>query len=192
MRAVLLEVPDDLLERRHRMGGDRWDEVWEGVLHMVPPPSTGHQGLGSRLLAVLLPLAEARGLYAAYETGLRRIGEEWNDYRQPDLMVARPENVTEAAVEGPALLVVEIRSPGDESYAKLDFYADLGVGEVLIVEPTTRAVELFVLRGGRLHAVLPDADGVVRLASVGLSLSTVDTAHGPRLRLAWAEGTVTI
>lgn len=192
MRAVLLEVPEDMLERRRRLGLDGRDEVWEGVLHMVPPPLTGHQGLRARFLAILLPLAEARGLMAFYETGLRRPGSEWTNFRVPDLMVARPENVVDAAVEGPAVLAVEFLSPGDESYAKLAFFADLGVEAVLIIDPQRRAVELFVLRGGRLHAALPDADGVVRLASVGLDLSTADTVDGPRLALAWPEGAAEI
>jgi Uma2 family endonuclease len=34
-----------------------------------------------------------------------------------------------------AALVVEIVSPGDESYKKLDFYAAQAVDEVVIVDP---------------------------------------------------------
>ena len=39
MRAVMLDVPESLLDERRRLGLDVFDEVWEGVLHMVPPPS---------------------------------------------------------------------------------------------------------------------------------------------------------
>lgn len=38
MRAVWIGVPDRFLEERHRLGHDKQDELWEGVLHMVPPP----------------------------------------------------------------------------------------------------------------------------------------------------------
>ncbi|MGH7750722.1 MAG: hypothetical protein ACREQ5_39020, partial [Candidatus Dormibacteria bacterium] len=64
----MLEVDEALLEDRRRKGIDCFDEMWEGVLHMVPPPSEGHQQLGSGLCEVLRPLARARGLRLGYET----------------------------------------------------------------------------------------------------------------------------
>lgn len=60
-RAVLLEVPQGLLEERRRKGLDVWDEVWDGVLHMVPPPSGVHQRFAFRLGVALDPLARAKG-----------------------------------------------------------------------------------------------------------------------------------
>lgn len=42
MRAVMLDVPQALLEERRARGADRWDEMWEGELHMVPLPSEQH------------------------------------------------------------------------------------------------------------------------------------------------------
>ena len=35
----------DVLDDRRRRGADRWDEMWDGVLHMVPPPGSDHQTL---------------------------------------------------------------------------------------------------------------------------------------------------
>lgn len=36
----------DAIKKRRRISGlDRLDEVWEGVLHMVPTPSYGHARL---------------------------------------------------------------------------------------------------------------------------------------------------
>ena len=77
-----MEVPEALVEERRRTGADRWDELWEGELHMLPPPSGLHQRLGGELFVVLLPLAEARGLVGAYEAGLYRPGTDL-DYRVP-------------------------------------------------------------------------------------------------------------
>ena len=111
---------------------------------MVPLPSGLHQRLGGELFAVLLPLAKARGLVGAYEAGLYRPGADL-DYRVPDHLYAHAELATERGVDGPAEVVVELASPGDETYDKLDFYADLGVGEVIVVHPEERTVELFVL-----------------------------------------------
>src|SRR5947209_14189297 len=133
MRAVMLEVPEHLLEERRRLGHDRRDEMWEGVLHMAPQPLTRHQIIETRLLVALVPPADARGVVAIGEPNLLRPGTGWADYRVPDLVVARPENVSVRGVEGRAELVVEIRSPGDESYEKLPFYAGVGCRGVLSV-----------------------------------------------------------
>ena len=43
MKAVVLEVSDRELEDRRRRGLDRFDEMWEGVLHMAPSPLYEHQ-----------------------------------------------------------------------------------------------------------------------------------------------------
>lgn len=90
MRAVLLDVPESLLEERRRTGVDVFDEVWDGVLHMVPPPSSWHQQLGTRMVVAVVPLAEGKGLVASYQTGVFRAGAGESDYRVPDLVVARP------------------------------------------------------------------------------------------------------
>ncbi len=66
MRTVVLDPPtaglDGLLERRHRSGLDRLDEIWEGVLHIVPAPSGPHGSLEWRLARLLGPLADQAGL----------------------------------------------------------------------------------------------------------------------------------
>ncbi|MGH3698985.1 MAG: hypothetical protein ACRDRU_29160 [Pseudonocardiaceae bacterium] len=70
MRAVLLEVPEAMLAERYRLGLDGRDEVWNGVLHIVPPPGGPHQEAGGELFLVLGPLAKRQGLRPHYETGL--------------------------------------------------------------------------------------------------------------------------
>src|SRR5207253_7751168 len=127
MRAVMLEVPESILVERRRIGADLRDEMWDGELHMVPPASEGHQHLSGRLFRVLAPLAEDLGMRAYVEAGLFRPGVD-DDYRVPDQMYSRPELRSERGIEGPAALVVEVLSPSDESYRKLDWYGSLGVG----------------------------------------------------------------
>jgi hypothetical protein len=36
----MLEVPQAMLDERQRLGLDGRDEMWDGELHMVPPPRT--------------------------------------------------------------------------------------------------------------------------------------------------------
>ena len=81
------------------MGGDRWDEVWEGELHMVPPPSGRHQWLGSKLIRVLGPAADAKGLEVAHEMGFFRASD---DYRLPDLAFYRRDQASRRGLEAPA------------------------------------------------------------------------------------------
>jgi Uma2 family endonuclease len=79
------------------------------------------------------------------------------DYRRPDLIVARPEDLSERAVEGHAELVVEILSKGDRSRLKFPFYARCQVPEVWLVEPDTRQLEVHVPRGDTYEQLAPNA-----------------------------------
>jgi Uma2 family endonuclease len=175
MRAAM--VPESMLEERRRRGHDRHDEVWQGVLHMVPPPSYGHQRIESELLIALAACAKRRGLRVVVEAGLFHPAVADNsDYRQPDLMIAVPTAISKRGVEGRAHLVIEILSPHDESRAKLPFYAAVGVEEVWLVDQRRFAVEvigssslglsvevvgttLWISDGGERHAIeLADPD----------------------------------
>ncbi len=190
MRAVVLDVPEKWLRERALAGLDRWDEIWEGVLHMTPPPGGPHQSFGSELLGVLLPVARGSGLRASYETGLFLAD---NDYRVPDLLVFHPEGLSERGVEPPtAVLVVEVRSPGDESYEKLGFYAACGVTNVIIVDPYSRAFDAYTLHDGAYRTSEVAADGTTLLGSIPVVLQTVDTVDGPRLRVSSAGSQVDI
>jgi Uma2 family endonuclease len=176
----MLDVPESLLDERRRLGLDVFDEVWEGVLHMVPPPSGEHQRLELQLGSVLLSAAQRRGLIASNETGLFAADD---DYRVPDIVVSQPGNCSQRGVDDTAELVVELRSPGDESYEKLPWYAARGVAEILVVDPGTRLFELYRTDGGSAVVVAPDDEGAVTLDSLGLRLLTVATDDGPRLRV---------
>jgi Uma2 family endonuclease len=146
MRALVLDPPtaglDALLERRRRSGLDRLDEVWEGVLHMVPAPSFAHGDLESQLHRLLGPAAHRAGLTMI---GQSNLGEGEYDFRVPDSSLHRPG--ASGAWHPTAALVVEIVSPGDESWEKLPFYAARHVDEVLILDPATHSVHWLALRG---------------------------------------------
>lgn len=180
MRAVLLEVPEAMLVERRRLGLDVRDEMWDGVLYMVPPPGGPHQQVGGELFLLLGPLAKRCGLRPHYETGLFRADD---DYRVPDQLYCGPEHQSDRGAER-AELVVEIRSKGDETYEKIGFYAELGVREMLIVHPEGRWVELLRAMGDRLLPVTADADGAVRSDVLGAWFATVDG----QLRISWQDG----
>ncbi|HEX3693184.1 MAG TPA: Uma2 family endonuclease [Solirubrobacteraceae bacterium] len=153
MRTLVLDPStaglEPILERRKRSGLDRFDEIWEGVLHMVPAPSGPHGVLEWQLACVLRPLAKRARLHACAQFNL---GDGEGDYRVPDggLHRAPPTGIWHST----AALVMEIVSPNDESWEKLPFYAAHHVDEVLIVDPQQRSVEWLGLVDG---AYLPIA-----------------------------------
>lgn len=179
MNAVKHEFPPGLLDERRRTGCDRLDEVWAGVPHLVPPPSVSHQDFEYELEQALRSIAARRGLRTFHNIGLVVPGTGWSDYRVPDLSIAHPTQLSERALEGRAELVVEILSPRDESRDKLPFYAGRGAREVWLVDPYTRRVEVFALRG-RDYEVVPVIDGAIRAPALAIELRVV---AGPRLRL---------
>jgi Uma2 family endonuclease len=177
VRAIFLEVPEGFLAERERLGHDRKDEMWEGVLHMVPPASGIHERVAHGLLFALKPIADRLGLMTrAGTTGL--FGSEKN-YRLPDVTLAREDQESERGLES-AELVVEVLSPYDESRDKFPFFAQLGIREVWLVDPNSRAFELYVLTRGAYIRRLPDDDGRVTSPVLGVTLVVVD---GPRLQL---------
>lgn len=150
---------------------------------MVPPPSGWHQEFGTELTVLLAPIAKKRGLRVSYETGLFHSDKS---YRTPDLAFSLPSQRTARGIEGGAELVVEILSPDDETYDKLPFYEAFPVKEVLVLNPDTRAVELFTLRGGKLHAVAADERGQVRSTVLDVAFAT---RPGPKLAIVAGDVT---
>ena len=147
MPTLVLGTPppelEALLERRRLAGADRFDEVWEGVYHMVPGPSHAHGLLEAQLLAFLRAPATDAELQI---TGQFNLGESEHDFRVPDGGLHRPG--AGGMWHPTAALVIEIVSPGDESSQKLPFYAKHNVDEVLIVDPAERTVMWLGLREG--------------------------------------------
>ncbi|MEO8702783.1 MAG: Uma2 family endonuclease [Kofleriaceae bacterium] len=170
MRAVFLEAPAELLEERRRLGLDRRDEVWDGVVHVVPPASSGHNLLADDLLVAFRRIAGARSLVVIREVGVFEPAAVPASYRVPDLAVAATAQITDRGIEGRAELVIEVLSPNDESREKLPFYARVGVREVWLVDPATHVVDVFALVSGELVPV-PAVAGVIR-AQLGLELET--------------------
>ncbi|MFI5004210.1 MAG: Uma2 family endonuclease [Solirubrobacterales bacterium] len=162
MRALVLDPPtaglEELLERRRRSGLDRFDEMWEGVLHMVPAPSHAHADLESQLHAILRPLAKRAGLKMI---GQSNLGEGGHDFRVPDSALHRPG--ASGVWHPTAPLVVEIVSPGDESWEKLPFYAAHAVEEVLILDPLKRSVDWLGLRGREYRPI--ERSGLIELGA---------------------------
>lgn len=187
MHVVMRDPSPEMLEERRRLGHDLLDEVWDGVLHVVPQPGTSHQSFARQLLLFLcrrLP----QGQQIFYETALYLSPDETN-YRVPDLIVAAEADIAERGIERHAELVIEVLSRNDMSRDKLPFYAACEVPEVWLVDPTTREHEIYVLRGRQYFAATADRAGITHAPLLALDLQTI---AGPKLRITAADAAVEI
>lgn len=128
------------LARRRSEGLDARDEVWKGVPHVAPHEHSRNGEIAGQLTELLAAPTRAAGLRVggSFNLGVR------DDYRVPDLGYHRLD-ADRGAYVPTAALVVEVLSPGDESLAKLPFYAERGVDEVWLVDPVQRTVVVSVL-----------------------------------------------
>ena len=99
---------------------------------------------------------------------------DWpNNYRIPDLVLLTPERFDidhNEYFEGAPDVVVEIHSPGDESYDKPPFYAELGVPEVWIIHRDSKMPELYRLQGAAYERQIADENGWLLSAATGIEL----------------------
>jgi Uma2 family endonuclease len=188
MKVVMPVAIPELLRFRERTGADRFDEMWQGVLHMTPSPSFQDQSQASRILSFLVEAWCPRTGGSAVMQVNVSTAERWDqDYRIPDISVMRPERLPrdEAMFVRPNV-VFEIRSPGDETYEKLAFYAAVGVEALVVVERDTKATQVFALSGGEFVLQPPGADGWTILTPIDVEVRTELTDRGPVLRLRLA------
>jgi Uma2 family endonuclease len=173
MDAVLIDPPAAVLAERRALGLDIRDEVWDGEYHMVPAASDEHQRIEMRLLVALVPACDEAGLELRAESNLIPPEESgWNDFRVPDVIVFPIEVRAERGIQGAASLVIEVRSPRDESFEKLPFYERLDVGEVLIIDRDTKHVRRWANGPGGLVETAPDAAGRHALTCLPVQLWT--------------------
>jgi Uma2 family endonuclease len=150
MKAVLPTIPPEVLAIRKQSGADQYDEMWEGVLHMAPVPNRMQQDLESSLETYLrLIWVPARKAKVYHQINVASIGGWPNNYRIPDLVLLLPHRFAidrNEYFEGAPSAVVELHSPGGESYEKLPFYAALGVPEAWIIDRDSKEPEMYVLK----------------------------------------------
>lgn len=118
-------LPDD---------GHRY-ELIDGVLVVTPAPSPAHQDVVFRLARVLDEACppELKVFLAPFEVTLAL-----DRVLQPDVLVARRDEVTERGVSTAPVLAVEILSPSTRRFdliTKRDVYQDAGTPSYWVVDP---------------------------------------------------------
>ena len=144
---------------------------------MGPSPNLEHQRFEGAL-EVFLNLQWSKNARArVYHTINLSPGGDWTkDYRVPDLVIltsATRAIEKDEYIEGPPDVVIEIRSPGDESLEKLGFYAGLGVPEVWIFDRDSKTPTLYKLAGEEYAIAAASADGWYRSAVTQLEFRVI-------------------
>ncbi len=135
----LASMPDD---------GHRY-ELLDGVLLVTPAPSVLHQACVTAIVALLhaARTSEHRVFVAPLDVRLSRF-----TVLEPDVLVAGKSDVTEARLEGPPLLAVEVLSP---STRRIDLgtkrlaYEAAGVPAYWLVDPDGPTLTVLHLEDGR-------------------------------------------
>jgi len=156
MEAALTK--EQIIAQRRAAGADRWDEVWDGEYMLMPLPNDEHQDLVGSFNTALYLGVQMKGL------GKVRPGvnvsdqhDDWtHNYRCPDVVVylneSQAENRDTYWLGGPDF-AIEIVSPKDRTRDKLEFYASVGMRELLIVDRDPWQLELYRLIDGMLEPV---------------------------------------
>lgn len=178
-------LTEEDMESRRLRGVDRWDEVWDGVLHVAPYLHNRQQEIVGHLIGIIGRLIGWRNLGHVYAgVNLSDRENDWlNNYRIPDFAVFLNGNPAKDCythwMGGPDF-AVEIRSPGDETLLKIPFYEQIGTRELLIIDREPWSLVLYRLgENGLVPAGRSDLDApeVIRSEVVPVSFRLVAGAE---------------
>jgi Uma2 family endonuclease len=185
-----------IIRQRRLRGIDQKDEVWEGVYVMAPPPNNEHQGFIGKMGTVFTLAIEWTGLGLVLPgVGITDRNEGWTkNFRVPDVSVFL--NGTSALNKkshwyGGPDFAVEIISDHDRSREKFDFYARVGVKELLLVDRDPWALELYRLKDSVLNLVGKSdlADAVILKSQViPLSFQIAKGEPRPSITILHSDG----
>jgi Uma2 family endonuclease len=176
MRAVIADFPKHWLDERKRSGAHRFDEFWNGVLHVPPPRTNGQQVLlGDLLIYLDEQWARPHRCKAHHGVNITTPRDEANwlhNFRIADIVLLTPDQFhidKNDYMVGAPLVVIDIASPGDETYDKFPFYAGLGVPEIWVIHRDTRTPEIHLLGAdGKYTSAAPAADGRLHSPATGV------------------------
>ena len=141
-------------------GTDNRYELEDGVLIQMTPASPIHSDIVEFLYDSLKAEVKRLDLDWKVKQGDVGVRTRINRSRLPDIAVIQGEDwrrlrqsKKSAVLEFPCLLIVEVVSPGEENknrdyLKKMNEYAELGISEYWIVDPSTEQVTINLLING--------------------------------------------
>jgi Uma2 family endonuclease len=185
-----------LLSKREASGLDRQDEMWDGIYVVSPVQDVEHRQIAAKFLfSVAAVRGDRNEDHIAFGYNISDRVEGWHkNYRIPDLVLYLSENPARNCkthmVGGPDF-AVEILSPGDLAWKKLDFYAKVNTRELLIIDRNPWSLELYRLTDGRLVLVgvsTPDKPDILTSEILPLTFQLVPGAGRPTLEACRSDG----
>lgn len=143
-------LDEEAMESRRLRGVDKYDEVWDGEIHVSPLANNNHQDIVGELYGILWTVISVPRLGKVYPgVNVSDRDKGWrHNVRVPDLAVflneTRAKNCGTHWMGGPDF-AVEIRSPGDETLLKIPFYEQVGTRELLIIDREPWSLVLYRL-----------------------------------------------
>ena len=151
---TMRELSEERQAMRRLAGADAFDEVWDGEVVLAPEPDFEHQDLEGALLIWFRAhwVPREAGRYAIQRMNVAAPDREpWTaNYRVPDVLLWTSERASRNCRthwNGSPDVPIEIRSPGDRSYDKLETYLAWGAREVWIIDRDSRAPEIYFAGG---------------------------------------------
>jgi Uma2 family endonuclease len=172
---------------------NRLAELSDGVLEVLPMPTTSHQLLVLYLYGLLLAFTAARDLGTALVAPLR-VRLRRGKYREPDVLFMAKEHAGRIGEEfwDGADLVMEVVSDDPEDrrrdlVTKREEYAQAGIAEYWIIDPRDERITVLRLRGKRYVVHGEFAKGAVASSHL-LPGFTVDVSEVFSRKLTPATG----
>lgn len=135
-----------------REESERLFEFADGIVMMVPSPSTHHQRISSRLHAKLfnfLDGGDCEVFHAPFDVELKSKKLGGTHIVIPDLLVVcDKKGLTNNKFVGAPELIIEILSPSNQAHDlvfKLNLYMQAGVNEYWIVNPMLNIIQVYEL-----------------------------------------------
>jgi Uma2 family endonuclease len=187
---------DEIIRSRSETKSDRWDEVSEGIYLVSPLANNEHQLIASRLNTVLGTVIDFAQLGIVCQGGnVSDRDADWTqNYRCPDVVVYLNGNSAvdrETHWVGGPDFAVEVISKGDRARAKLEFYAKVGVRELLLVDRFPWALELYRLEAGLINLVGssdPVQSQILTSEILPLTFRLIPGEPRPRIEVAHSHG----
>jgi len=188
-------LDEGAMESRRLRGVDKYDEVWDGEIHVSPLANIPHQKIVIGLSMVLYTVVDMAGrgqVFSGVNISDRDKGWRQN-FRIPDIAVILDGNPAKYCVThwmGGPDFAVEIRSPGDETLLKIPFYEQIGTRELLVIDRDPWSLVLYRLgENGLVPAARSDLDApeVIRSEVVPVSFRLVEDGDRPAIEVEYPE-----
>ena len=152
-KGIIPDTPREVLCWRAQTGADYLDEIWDGFYHVSPEKDAVQHSLEAALECWLMKSWGPRDQGRVFrEVRIGRPNKFEVDYRVPALCLVCDcpnEVLRDGYLTVKPNVVIEIVHPGSFAHDKLDFFAQIGVQEVWLIDRDSRKVDLFGCEGRR-------------------------------------------